>query len=762
MIKKWIWIGLLFSAVSVFAQTPKGFRYQAVARDASGAALANQNIKVRISIKDGSATAPAVYIETHKAGTNEYGLFSITIGNGAALNGSFAAVPWSTGNKWLSIEIDPLGGEQFVLMGTSELLSVPYALFSEQAASVLNDTSATNELINNVVYDTATKVLSIYDKGGAHTVVIDKNADNLTDNSLNDLSDVAANANTGQVLKWNGTQWVAGDDNDTQQQLAIINNILTLSQGNNVNLQPYLDNTDSQQLSFDPLTNQLTLSNGGVVDLTNLNDTLSPSYNTGLHFDRVTKELTVTDNGTAFTVDLSDLAQDPDADSTNELQDLMLNGNVLSLTKSGQSVLLPINTGPQGATGATGAQGPKGDAGADGAQGPQGPMGPQGLQGPIGPTGATGATGADGAQGPMGPIGPTGATGADGLPGAQGNPGPQGPMGPQGPTGATGATGASANLTGTGNFLVKFHASGTSGINSQLFDNGTSIGIGVVSPDSKFQVNAPSGNVFKLQSGGITRMVMVANGNIGIGAVSSPSYQLDLSSSNSIAVRFNSTSASGTGLVANGNNVTGLSIAGGAGVTGNGTIIGMAGIATQYNVSAFGGYFYNDGIYAYVGGWQLSSGVFTPYKILGNGTVSTIVENAKGEKVTMFAPEAPEVLFQDFGTGKLINGKAHITIDPSFSKNIQVDSLHPIKVFVQLEDACNGVYIANKSANGFDVMELHNGQSNAAFSWFIVATRKNELINSAQGIQKEANFNVRFPLAPGPQEMLPLNKANNQ
>jgi hypothetical protein len=63
----------------------------------------------------------------------------------------------------------------------------------------------------------------------------------------------------------------------------------------------------------------------------------------------------------------------------------------------------------------------------------------------------------------------------------------------------------------------------------------------------------------------------------------------------------------------------------------------------------------------------------------------------------MFAPEAPEVLFEDYGVGQLINGEAITSIDPIFSNNSHVDSNHPLKVFIQLEGDCNGVYVTNKS-----------------------------------------------------------------
>ena len=93
----------------------------------------------------------------------------------------------------------------------------------------------------------------------------------------------------------------------------------------------------------------------------------------------------------------------------------------------------------------------------------------------------------------------------------------------------------------------------------------------------------------------------------------------------------------------------------------------------------------------------------------------------------MFAPEAPEVLFQDYGIGKLVNGTAVIKLDEILSRNILVDNTHPLKVFIQLEGDCNGVFVTNKSQTGFTVIELNNGNSNVPFSWHIVANRADSL-----------------------------------
>ena len=133
----------------------------------------------------------------------------------------------------------------------------------------------------------------------------------------------------------------------------------------------------------------------------------------------------------------------------------------------------------------------------------------------------------------------------------------------------------------------------------------------------------------------------------------------------------------------------------------------------------------------------------TDYKVLGSGAVSTIVKDDNNEDRIMFAPEAPEVLFQDFGVGRLVNGVANITIDPVLAKNIMVDANHPLKVFVTLEGDCNGIFVTNKSANGFTVKELQNGTSNIDFSWQIVASRADD--KDGRGATRSKYQDLRFP-----------------
>jgi hypothetical protein len=157
-----------------------------------------------------------------------------------------------------------------------------------------------------------------------------------------------------------------------------------------------------------------------------------------------------------------------------------------------------------------------------------------------------------------------------------------------------------------------------------------------------------------------------------------------------------------------------------------------------------GGYFSCGTAYAWVG--AVFSG--TSYKITGTGSVATIASAPSGEKVSMFCPESPEILLSDHGTGMLHHGRCHITLDPVFSNNITVEELHPLKVFIQVEGDCKGVYVTKKSASGFDVIELMGGTSDIPFSWSVIASRCDE--KDANGTIISKNAGIRFPKAPAP------------
>ncbi len=141
----------------VKAQAPQAIPYQGVARNASGSVLASQAISLRISIHDLTASGTVVFSETHQVTTTTLGLFNLEIGSGNILTGTLAGINWGNGAKYIQVELDALGGSTYVDLGTTQLNSVPYALFAGKTAA-------------------------------------------LPDGSTN-----------GNTLHWNGTEWIAGN-----------------------------------------------------------------------------------------------------------------------------------------------------------------------------------------------------------------------------------------------------------------------------------------------------------------------------------------------------------------------------------------------------------------------------------------------------------------------------------------------------------------------------------------------------------------------
>ncbi len=131
---------LLFLSVSFFqqqeliAQVPQAINYQAIARNVNGTLIENTALGVRASIYLGSPSGPIQCAETFQVNTNLYGLFTIQIGRGTPLIGDFTTIPWNTGSFWLKIELDLLNTGNYVLLGTSEMLTVPYAMYAANGA----------------------------------------------------------------------------------------------------------------------------------------------------------------------------------------------------------------------------------------------------------------------------------------------------------------------------------------------------------------------------------------------------------------------------------------------------------------------------------------------------------------------------------------------------------------------------------------------------------------------------------------------------
>jgi hypothetical protein len=115
------------------AQIPQGINYQAIARNAAGTMLSNQTVSLRFSIRNTSPNGAIEYAETQQATTNQFGLFTAKIGAGTVLSGNFSNINWVTGSKFLQVELDANAGTNFLDFGTTELLSVPFALYADKA-----------------------------------------------------------------------------------------------------------------------------------------------------------------------------------------------------------------------------------------------------------------------------------------------------------------------------------------------------------------------------------------------------------------------------------------------------------------------------------------------------------------------------------------------------------------------------------------------------------------------------------------------------
>lgn len=157
---------LLILPFALLAQTPQAFKYQAVARDASGGILSNQNVQFRIQILQGSPVGNSVYTETHATSTNNFGLVNLELGNGLVAAGDFSMIDWGTGTYFVQIELDAEGGNDFKMMGTSQLLSVPYALHASTADNVDDaDADPENELQTIVSGDANNQLIAGTDGG---------------------------------------------------------------------------------------------------------------------------------------------------------------------------------------------------------------------------------------------------------------------------------------------------------------------------------------------------------------------------------------------------------------------------------------------------------------------------------------------------------------------------------------------------------------------------------------------------------------------
>ena len=195
---------------SVFAQSPEKMSYQAVIRNSSNALVANTQVGMQISILQGSATGSAVYVETQTPTTNANGLVSIEIGEGTTSN-DFATINWADGPYFIKIETNPSGGTSYTITGTSQLLSMPYALYAKTAANTFsgnyNDLSGAPINVSTFTND-AGYLTSISETDPLFTA---SEAANITSADITNLGNLSGTNTGDQDLSSLATKTALGD-----------------------------------------------------------------------------------------------------------------------------------------------------------------------------------------------------------------------------------------------------------------------------------------------------------------------------------------------------------------------------------------------------------------------------------------------------------------------------------------------------------------------------------------------------------------------
>lgn len=226
--KKLILLVITITTITlVSAQSPEAFKYQAIARDNTGKLIRNSSVSFRISILDKSSNT--VYSETFSTTTNSYGLVTLNIGTGTVKSGDFSKINWSKGSYFIQTEMDPSGGANYVNLGTTQLLSVPYALYSKSSGNPPQTLSFSNG------------DLSISE---GNTVQI---PDKFEDGDVDPANELQIISLSNDTLYLENGGWVfLGNylDNTDKQILSISGDSVSISNGNTIVINDDIDDAD--------------------------------------------------------------------------------------------------------------------------------------------------------------------------------------------------------------------------------------------------------------------------------------------------------------------------------------------------------------------------------------------------------------------------------------------------------------------------------------------------------------------------------------
>ena len=484
-----------------YGQSNGRMNYQAVLRDASQSIISDRTIEMKVQFLKGGPDGEIVYEEVHTLKTNANGLVTTVLGDGTPLFGDIIGINWGDASYYIKTLVDPDGGSNYNLIGVTEILSVPYAMYAERggqpgpqgqmgpqgpqgpqgaqgATGPQGPQGPAGPQGEKGADGTGVKILGSIE-----------NEQQLPMGEGNSVGDMYILVSTGHGFVWDGNAWInVGQIRGPQgpagpQGIQGIQGTtgLTGPQGPAGPIGPI--GPVGPQGSVGPIGPMGPQGNQGVQ---------GPQGTEGLSAYQIWLNLGNNGDMNAFIASLTG-PQGPQG----------LQGSIGPVGPQGpagpqglqgpagmvgpQGPVGPMGpVGPQGNDGLsayqiwlnqgnagdmnaflasiTGPQGPQGIQGVAGNVGPQGPMGPQGLQGPAGPVGPDGLQGPEGAMGPQGPQGPAGPIGPQGLQG------PEGPVGPQGPQGPAGNISGPAGGDLIGNFPNP--VVGTGAINADKIQNG--------------------------------------------------------------------------------------------------------------------------------------------------------------------------------------------------------------------------------------------------------------------------------------------------
>ena len=251
----------IYTTINVFSQSPEMINYQAVVRDGYGNVIngnTNGSVGIQLTVLKGSSTGTEAYKETFSIAPNTYGLVNLKIGTGTVGSGTFSSIDWGIDSYWIKTEYDLNGGTNYTIFGTSQFLSVPYALYANSAGGSggLPTTGTTNDVLTwdgsawvaqtndgyeaNTDNQNAAQVNYTNTSSGLTATTVQAAIDEVSSNS-----ELPSTGTTNDVLTWDGSAWVAqandGYEADTDDQ----NLSEVLSEGNAA--------SDGQQINIDQI-----------------------------------------------------------------------------------------------------------------------------------------------------------------------------------------------------------------------------------------------------------------------------------------------------------------------------------------------------------------------------------------------------------------------------------------------------------------------------------------------------------------------------